>query len=143
MEIWHIIVTFGIIAFIIEIFTAGFVAGSVGIGLILAAIANYFGLEVKWQILTFALGVSSTYFLIRPVILKFGYQKEEVKTNKDALIDKKGIVSEEINPEQNTGHVKIDGDEWQARSTVNEVIRKGEEVKVVYIESIVLFVKKT
>ncbi|MCF8364311.1 MAG: NfeD family protein [Bacteroidales bacterium] len=143
MEAWHIIVTLGIIAFIIEIFTAGFVAGSVGIGLILSAIANYLGMDLKWQILAFAMGVSLTYFLIRPVILKYGYQKEGVKTNKDALIDKKGIVSEEINPEKNTGHVKIDGDEWQARSTVNEIIRKGEEVKVVYIESIVLFVKKS
>lgn len=142
MEVWHIIVTLGILAFIIEIFTAGFVAGSVGIGLVLAAVANYFGLDVKWQILTFAVGVALTYFLIRPVMLKFGYQKKEVKTNLDALIDRKCIVIEEINSENNTGHVKIDGDEWQARNTVNEVIKKGSEVKVVYIESIVLFVKK-
>jgi len=141
MEVWHVLITLGIVAFIAEIFTSGFISGSVGFGFMLAAIGSYFGLDLVWQILIFAIGVALTYFLIRPFMMRFGYDKQSQKTNLDALIDRKAIVIEEINPENNTGRVKIDGDDWQARTTVNEVIAKGTEVKVVYIESIILYVK--
>ena len=80
MEVWHILITLGIVFFIIEIFTTGFISGSVGIGLIFAAIANYLGLDVKWQIVIFAFGVALTYFLIRPLFNKFGYRHKDLKT---------------------------------------------------------------
>jgi len=137
METWHILIAIGIIAFIAEIFTAGFISGAVGIGLIFAAIGNYFGLEVKWQILLFAFGVALTYFLIRPIINR----KDKVKTNQDALINKNGTVTEEIHPIKNTGRIKIDGDDWKAKSLNNEIIQIGTIVTVVEIESIVLIVK--
>lgn len=141
MEEWHILVTIGIVAFIIEIFTAGFISGSIGIGLLFAATGNYFGLETKWQIFLFAFGVALTYFLIRPIITKYGYRKNNVKTNIDALIDKTGSVTQEINHFENTGRVKIDGDDWKASTKNNEIIKVGTTVKVVAIDSIILFVK--
>ena len=88
METWHILIAIGIIAFIAEIFTAGFISGAVGIGLMFAAIGNYIELEIEWQILLFAFGVILTYFLIRPIITKYGYRKDKIKTNQDALINK-------------------------------------------------------
>lgn len=141
METWHILIAIGIIAFIAEIFTAGFISGAIGIGLIFAAIGNYIGLDIKWQILLFAFGVALTYFLIRPFMAKYGYRKDKVKTNRDALINKNGTVTEEINPFKNTGRIKIDGDDWKAKSLNNEIIQIGTIVTVVEIESIVLIVK--
>lgn len=141
METWHILITIGIIAFIAEIFTAGFISGSIGIGLLFAAIGNYLGLEVKWQILLFAFGVALTYFLIRPIIIKYGYRKDKVKTNQDALINKNGTVTEEINHLKNSGRVKIDGDDWKAKSFDNKIIQIGTIVTVVEIDSIILIVK--
>ena len=141
MEVWQILVTIGIVAFIVEIFTSGFISGSVGIGFLFSAVGNYSGLDTTWQILLFALGVALTYFLIRPVILKYGYRKSNIKTNRDALLDKKGIVTQEINSEKNTGRVSIDGDDWKARSENDEIIKQGTTVKVVSIDSIVLIVK--
>jgi len=141
MEEWHILITIGIITFIIEIFTAGFISGSIGIGLLFAAAGNYLGLETKWQILLFAFGIGLTYFLIRPIITKYGYRKNIVKTNQDALINKTGIVTQEINHHNNTGRVKIDGDDWRVSSEKNEIIKVGTTVKVVSIDSIILFVK--
>jgi len=141
MEPWHILVTIAIIAFIIEIFTAGFISGSVGIGFLFAAIGNYLGLETRWQILLFAFGVTLTYFLIRPIINKYGYGNNKIKTNRDALIDKTGTVTQEINPLKNTGRVSIDGDDWKASTTKNEIIKVGTTVKVVAIDSIILFVE--
>ncbi len=140
MEAWHILITIGIIAFIFEIFISGFITGSIGIGLLFSAIGNYYGLDIKWQILLFAIGVSLTYFLIRPIITKFGYN-DSIKTNKAALLDKIGIATQEINHIQNTGRVKIDGDDWKAKSVNENIIQVGTRIEVVSIDSIVLIVK--
>ncbi len=141
METWHILLTIGIIAFIAEIFTAGFISGAIGIGVIFAAIGNYMGLEIKWQILLFAFGLALTYFLIRPIITKYGYRKDKIRTNQDALIHKIGAVTEEINLSKDTGRIKIDGDDWKAKSIDHEIIPIGTMVTVVEIDSIVLIVK--
>ena len=141
MEAWQILITIGIVAFIAEIFTAGFISGSIGIGFLFSAVGSFFGLDAKWQILLFALGVALTYFLIRPVILKYGYRKSNIKTNRDVLLNKKGIVTQDISAEKNTGRVLIDGDDWKARSENEEIIKQGTTVKVVSIDSIVLIVK--
>ena len=141
MEGWHILIIIGIFAFIIEIFTAGFISGSIGIGLLFAAIGNYFGLETKWQILLFSLGIALTYFLIRPIITKYGFKNNNIKTNQSALIGKRGTVSQEINVIKNSGRITIDGDDWKAKTENNDIIKIGTIVKVVAIESIVLIVK--
>ena len=140
MQTWQILVAAGIVAFILEIFTTGFISGSAGIGFFFAAAGSYFGLSAPWQILLFALGMALTYFLIRPLVNKYGY-REPVKTNRDALIGKTGKVTEEINPETHTGRVAIDGDDWKARPANNETIPAGSTVEVVEIDSIILFVK--
>ncbi len=140
MQTWQILVAAGIVAFILEIFTTGFIAGSAGIGFFFAAAGSYFDLSAPWQILLFALGMTLTYFLIRPLVNKYGY-REPVKTNRDALIGKTGKVTEEINPETHTGRVAIDGDDWKARPANNEIIPTGSTVEVVEIDSIILFVK--
>jgi membrane protein implicated in regulation of membrane protease activity len=141
MEVWHILIIIGIIAFIAEIFTVGFISGSIGIGLIFAAIGNYFGLDTKWQILVFSFGVALAFFLIRPIVIKFGFRNQNQKTNQDALIDKKGIVIQEINANKNTGRVTIDGDDWKATTKNNDIIQIGTTIKVVAIDSIILTVK--
>jgi membrane protein implicated in regulation of membrane protease activity len=141
METWHLLMALGIIAFIVEIFTAGFLAGAIGIGFIVSAVGNLLGLSATWQISLFSLGLALTYFLIRPLMSQYGYNNDKIKTNRDALINRKGTVTEEINPAQHTGRVKIDGDDWKARSLHDEIIPLGTTVTVVDIESIVLIIK--
>ena len=141
METWHLLVILGIIAFIAEIFTTGFIMGSMGIGFFFAAVGNYLGLATSWQIILFALGVALTYFLIRPIITKYGYRKSNVQTNKDALMGKRGIVTQEIDSAKNTGRVQIDGDDWKAITNQTDIIPVGTPVKVVAIDSIILIVE--
>ncbi|NPA36846.1 MAG: NfeD family protein [Chlorobi bacterium] len=140
MEIWHFLVVLGIIAFIIEIFTAGFIAGSAGIGFLFAALGSWLNMGAFWILLMFSLGVLTTFFFIRPLMLKYGH-KEKIKTNRDALFEKTGIVTEEIDKNKNTGRVKIDGDDWKAVSKNNEIIKQGTAVRVVSIDSIILIVE--
>jgi membrane protein implicated in regulation of membrane protease activity len=141
MEIWHILITLAIIAFIAEIFTIGFISASIGIGFLFAAFGNYIGLETKWQILLFSLGLLLTYFLIRPIMLKISYRENDIRTNRDAMLGKTALVSEKISSNENTGRINLDGDNWKAQSKNGEEISEGTKVRVVAIESIVLIVE--
>lgn len=141
MEIYHILILLGIIAFIGEIFTAGFISGAIGVGFFFAAISNYLGLETKWQILSFSIGLILTFFLVRPILNKIGFSKDTPQTNSDGLIGKIGIVKEQIDGNATMGIVSIDGDHWQAKSIDDTLIEIGHKVEVVNISSIILFVK--
>lgn len=141
MEIYHILILLGIIAFIGEIFTAGFISGAIGVGFFFAAISNYLQLETKWQILSFSIGLILTFFFVRPILNKIGFSKDTPQTNSDGLIGKIGIVKEQIDGNTTMGIVSIDGDHWQAKSIDDTIIEIGHKVEVVNISSIILFVK--
>ena len=80
---------------------------------------------------------------VRPLVYKFFYKKEqEVKTNAEALIGRKAVVTERIEGELLPGRVKIDGDDWKAISLESEPIEAGEAVEIIEINSIILTVKK-
>ncbi len=139
MDIWHILIITSIIFLIIEIFTFSFLAGSISIGLLFSAVGNYFECSTEWQIVLFGIGMMLVFFSIRPILLKWDKSKH-IDTNKNALIGKNGLVEEEIK-QFGIGRVKIDGDLWQAKSSDNSSIQKGEFVEVVNVESIILIVK--
>ena len=69
-------------------------------------------------------------------------KSKDVKTNADALVGRKGVVSERIDAAQHTGRVAIDGDDWKAVSENGEVIEKGTEVEIVKLDSIIITVKQ-
>jgi len=141
MEAWHILIVLGIASFIAEIFTAGFISASIGIGFLLAALGNYIGLEIKWQIMMFSAGIALSFFLIRPLTQKFAYRNKDFQSNRDAIIGKTGAVSQEIDPKTGAGRVSIDGDDWKAISKGVGTVKIGTIVKVVDIDSIVLIVE--
>lgn len=142
IEVWHYLIVGAFLALIIEVFTAGFIAGSVGIGLLLAALANVFGLSVEWQIIVFSIGLGASFFAIKPVMEKLIYNKDAEKTNQEAMIGKMGRVLEEINTGKGTGRVKLDGDDWKAEVEGDAVIAVGKYVDIIRIESIILIVKE-
>ena len=142
METWHILVTLGILAFLIEIFTISFFFISIGIGFFFASIANYLGLDIKFQILSFSIGIITTYFLIRPILQKYAYKEVSgLKMNGDALIGQIVEVVEDIDNTNNKGRVKIGGESWKAVSSNGNKINKGNKVEIINKESITLFVK--
>ena len=76
-------------------------------------------------------------------MLKFVDRKsKDVKTNADALVGKRAVVSESIDAAQHTGRVAVDGDDWKAVSEDGSVIEKGTEVEIVKLDSIILTVKQ-
>ena len=142
METYQILIILGVAFLIIEIFITGFFAGSMAVGFFLAALGAYLGVSTTWQIFIFSVGALLSFFTIRPLINKYGYNKSKhIKTNIEGLPGRTGKVVEAIDPEQESGRIAIDGDVWRAKSIDGEIIPVNTTVEVVRTESIVLIVK--
>ena len=139
-QIWLVV---AIILVIIEICTAGFGSICFAIGAAFSALAAGLGLSLTWQIVIFAVISLLTFIFLRPVAMRFlNKRSKDVKTNADALVGRKGIVSERIDAAQHTGRVAIDGDDWKAVTEDGSVIEKGAEVEIIKLDSIILTVKQ-
>ena len=143
MEIWHIWVIVALVFVIVEIFTSGFAVMCISFGCLFGAAASALDWDVKWQLLAFAVGTVLAFLTVRPLVYKFFYKKSrEVKTNADALVGRRAIVTERIEGELHPGRVKVDGDDWKAVSLDSIPIEVGEAVEVTVINSVILTVKK-
>ena len=140
-QIWLII---AILLVILEICTAAFGSICFAIGAAFSALAAGLGVHsIAWQIAIFAVVSLLTFIFLRPVVMRFLDKKsKDVKTNAEALIGRKGIVSERIDAAQHTGRVAVDGDDWKAVSADGSVIEKGVEVEILKLDSIILTVKQ-
>lgn len=139
-QIWLIV---AIVLVILEIMTAGFGVICFAIGAAFSALIAGLGGNITWQVVVFAVVSLLTFIFLRPVVMRFLDKKsKDVKTNADAIIGRKGIVSERIDAEQHTGRVAVDGDDWKAVSEDGSVIEKGVSVEIVKLDSIILTVKQ-
>lgn len=143
MEGWHIWIIIALIFVIIEMFTSGFAVMCISIGCLFGAVASAIDWELKWQLLVFAIGTALAFMTVRPLVYKFFYNKShEVKTNMDALVGRKALVTERIEGELHPGRVKVDGDDWKAVSLEAEAIEVGEAVEITALNSVIVTVKK-
>jgi membrane protein implicated in regulation of membrane protease activity len=142
MEPWMIWAAAAIVLVIVEIFTPSFFAICLAFGALLGSITAGIGMELSWQLLFFAIGSTMAFLFVRPVMKRYFFKKDEVKTGVDALVGRTGRVSEAIDPEQNRGRVSIDGDDWKAISVENEPIAYGQPVRIVKVDSTILYVRK-
>lgn len=139
---WHWWMYAAILMFIIEVFTPGFIVACLGLGASVAALIAYLGFDFDTQLIAFAITTLLSLFVIRPLLYKKGENEDKIKTNTDALISRKGIVTETIDNLKNTGRVSIDGDIWRAMSNSNEIIEINNNVEVISIQSTIVTVKK-
>ena len=79
-------------------------------------------------------------FATRPLVNKIS-KKDVVPTNVYSLIEKKAIVTEEINWVTGKGLIKFEGEVWSAKSKEQVNIPVGSEVEIVSIEGVKAFVK--
>ena len=142
MDIYYYWLIAAIVLVVIEIFTVSFGAICFSIGAIAAGIASYFDVSFSVQLGVFAVVSFVAFLFLRPILMKFFLRGPDVKTNADAIIGRKGVVSEDIDAEQHTGRVRIDGDDWKALSADGTFIGVGSEVEVLSRESIIITVKK-
>lgn len=143
MEPYHYWLITSAFLILLELVTAGFGVICFAIGTLWAALLAYFSLGLEYQITAFIVGSILALLFVRPFALKWlnKDKKDQIKTNADAIIGRKAVVTETIDHAAGTGRVRIDGDDWKAVSATDIVIKKGEEVIVVARNSVVLTVK--
>jgi len=140
-EIWHYWILAAIFFFLFEIFVPSFLMASIGIGCIVAFFGALMHAPLSIQLVLFIIGTISAFVSVKPVMKKYAYRKIALNTNAGGLLGRIGKVKEEINSENNTGCVAIDGDLWTSVSVNNEIIGIGEKVRVISIDSIILTVE--
>ena len=65
MEQYHLLLLLAVVFLIVEIFSTSFVGGSIALGFLMAATANYFDASTSWQIGWFITGCVIGFFSIR------------------------------------------------------------------------------
>lgn len=142
MDLWYIWILVGIILIIVEILTPGFIIGTFGISALFTGSLAYLGISLKFQLLIFSILSLVIFFGIRPFFMKLLYSKNEVKTNYQRIIGKKGTVEEKIDNKMNKGRVYVGSEDWKAYSYDDSIIEKGEEVEILKIEGNKVIVRR-
>ncbi len=128
-------------AFIIgEIFTAGFFILWFGVGALAAAVVAFLGLNAGWQWGAFVIVSGILLAISRKFADRFA-GKQPPGIGADRYVGKEGIVLEDIDNAKNTGRIRVEEEEWRAKSESGEVISAGKTVKVLKIEGTRLLVK--
>lgn len=142
MELYLIWFIAAVVLVVVEIFTPGFAVLCLAIGALGAGIIDLCGLSLNIQLITMLVLTVLSFIFVRPFALKYlNKKKDEVVTNADAIIGKKGVVTEIIDASNNTGRIKIDGDFWKAVSHDGAIIEIGKHVEILSRDSLILTVK--
>ncbi|MBN2000931.1 NfeD family protein [candidate division KSB1 bacterium] len=135
LEVWHMWIIAGIVLWIVEIFTPGFVVGVFATACFIVAPFAGSGVSSSMQLLIFGITTGVMFFGIRPLILRYFYSSEaKIKTNVDALIGKSCIVSEAIDNVSDIGRVKIGGEIWRAITQDDSKVDIGQKVIIRKVE---------
>lgn len=127
------------IFFIIEIATVGFLVFWLGIGSLLAMVTSFITDNIIVQTVVFVVSSCILIPLTKPLADKFT-GKKAVPTNAYTLINKHGIVIQDIDPIHGVGQVKVSGEIWSAKTEDESVIPKDTEVEVLKIDGVKLIV---
>ena len=142
MEYGWIWIAVIVIAIVIELSTDQLISIWFVPGAIAATIMDFCNVDLLWQILVVILTAAAGIILSQTVIVK-RLCSQNTKTNIDAVIGERCIVTEKIDNFAGCGQVKIKGQIWSARG-VNEddVFEEGTALHVVAIEGVKLICKK-
>ena len=138
-----IVWTAAIILFgVVEAATAGLVCIWFVAGALVALVAAFVDASLVIQIVLFLLVSATALALTRPMLKKIT-NASAIPTNADRVLGAVAKVTEDIDNENSTGAVYVDGKTWTARSTDGSLISAGTQVRIESIEGVKLFVKKS
>lgn len=127
---------------VIEIITMGLTTIWFAGGSLVAFIASLLGVPVVIQIAIFFVISFVLLFFTRPVVEK-RLNNSRTKTNVNSMIGKEGKVTEEIDNFNQKGTIVVNGLEWTARSSDDDiVIPNGAKVIVKDVQGVKAIVGK-
>lgn len=135
--IWLVILA---IMIVMEIVSLGLTTIWFGIGAIGAAVVAWMGYGIWVQLFVFAVLSVIAMAVFRPIAVTY-LNRDKEKTNIEDVVGKTVVVTKEINNEQGSGEVRLNGIEWTARSRDGRVIPAEDKVTIVSVEGVKLIVK--
>lgn len=139
MEMWLIWLVIAVTLGVAEVFTTTAALGVLGGAAVLPAALALFGIPLPIQLVTFAFAAAAGIVLVRPVALRHMQRPQLERFGIDALVGKRAYVVREVTDQD--GLVRIDGEEWTARSfDESTVIPVGAAVDVMRISGTTAFV---
>src|SRR5215216_2496690 len=116
-----------------ELLTTAFILGPVALAAIAAAIVAAAGGGTAWQLIVFIAASIAAVAAVRPIARRHLQLPAPIRTGTDALVGAKALVLQRV--DVNGGRVRIGGEEWSARSYLDDqVLEPGARVEVVKIE---------
>lgn len=130
-----------VIALGVELLTTALISIWFAIGAVFALASSWMGVSLVIQAIIFIFISVLTLILTKPYVEKRLLPKDKVeKTNVDALIGQKAVVTIEISNAEAKGEVILDGKFWTARSVNDELIPISQTVLVERIEGVKVIV---
>ena len=132
---------FGVLL-LIEILTLGLTTIWFAVGALAAFLLALVQVPLMIQIVVFIVVSVVMLVFTRPIMTKY-LNKKTTKTNAESLVGRKARVLIPINNLKAEGQVMVNGMEWTARSTKDEVtFQKDEMVRIAGISGVKLIVEK-
>ena len=108
-------------------------------GALVALLVSLLGLQVWLQVVLFLVVSGVLLACLRPMV-KRHFTPKLTRTNVDAIVGTRGMVTAEIDNVCAAGQVKLNGMEWTARSTNGQIIPAGTLIRVDRVEGVKVFV---
>ena len=146
MEMMTDMVIFWLVAMValivIELATLGLTTIWFACGALAAVVAAALDAPLLLQILMFVVVSFAVLLAVRPIAVKY-FNKDRTRTNIESMIGRQAIVVSEIDNMQGVGQVSVNGMEWSARSTINELkIAVGRVVVIRAVDGVKLIVEE-
>ena len=124
---------------VVEIVTTGLVSIWFAGGALIALFAAMLGFSTGVQIFVFIAVSAVLIILLRKYAVGLA-KKKTGKTDLDRIIGQDIILTQTINPQNNSGKAMINDVEWKVKSQTGEIIEEGTLCSVVDIEGVRLVV---
>jgi membrane protein implicated in regulation of membrane protease activity len=139
MELWLIWLVVAVVFGVAEIFTLTAALGVLGAAAAVPAVIAALGLPLVFQLIAFAAAATLGVLLVRPIAVRHMRQPQLERFGVDALVGKRAFVLREVSDRD--GLVRIDGEEWTARTFDDvTVIPEGAAVNVMRISGTTAYV---
>ncbi len=131
-----------VVAIVVEVLTDQLVSIWFVPGAVVATVLDFCEVHLVWQVLV-VLVLAGAGIVFAKTFLAKRIRTRIVKTNIDAIIGERCVVTEKVDNYIGCGQVKIKGQIWSARGVgEDDVFETGEVLHVVAIEGVKVICKK-
>lgn len=131
-----------IAAIIVEVLTDQLVSIWFVPAAIVSTVLDFLDVKLIWQILVFLVIAAAGIVVAKVVLVKYKPEKD-TRTNIDAIVGERCIVTEKIDNYAGCGQARVNGQIWSARGAGdNDVFEVGEVLNIVAIEGVKIICKK-